>query len=453
MTLNIHHINEIPLTILFSSSNGNKLLKNNGYNHKIIVRFSKSLFDKMFQLFMEYGIEIQPFCKGDRRRNKDDPENVKKFYFDNVMEYNNTDGFYEICYMFTIFTTSKENNVILGNYLYTLIKDNVFKDSTITTGNTFSLSSDTMNNKSLTWTGDNGVDIKYKINILSLGRYKDKLGTTHKILTKMKIHHFMFVESDEYELYNNWINQEYCQLINSGYNYSKELNEGGQHMRNFIIEYWLERGEEFIWMLDDNISDYQRLNNGKKFKIESKEIFTSIEHYISHFDNIGLCSHNITSFVRGGSVRPCMLINEKHFSSLLINITTGIRFRFKYNEDHILSIDNICSGYQTICFNHILYNKPTSGKQKGGNSVIYNSQGNQDGYNKKCFQTVDFIRLEMENGNIKSKDVNKIFKVEKKKKGGVMISHLQIKYKFIPSDTQLKQNRVITPFNSGLLLN
>lgn len=453
MSLTIHHINEIPFTILFNNSNGNKLLKNNGYKYKIIIRFSKPLFDKMFQLFMEYGIEIQQFCKGDRCRNKDDPEKVKEYNFDKVMEYNNTYGFYEICYMFHIFTTSKEHSVILGNYLHQLIEDNVYKPSKITikkNTDSVSLRSDIMEKVKSTWTGDNGVDIKYKINILSLGRYTDKLGTTHKILTEMKIHHYLFCEEKEFYLYDDWIDKEYCVLM-TGPNFS-ERNEGGQHMRNHIIEYWFNEGEEYIWMLDDNISEYQRLNMGKKIKIKSKEIFTSIEHYISHFDNIGLCSHNIHSYVTGDGNRTCIVINEKHFSSLLINIQTGLRFRFKYNEDHILSIDNLCSGFQTICFNHILYNKPTSGNQKGGNSGIYDSQGTQDGYNKKCFDTIDFIRLQMGIGSMNMKDFNKIFTIQKKPKKGVEISHLQINYQHIESNKNLQQIQEMTEFNSGLVL-
>ena len=51
-------------------------------------------------------------------------------------------------------------------------------------------------------------------------------------------------------------------------------------------------------------------------------------------------------------------------------------------------------------------------------------------------------------GNKQSKDFNKIFNIEKKNKNGVQISHLQIKYEYIESDTLLRQNREMTEFNS-----
>jgi len=440
-------INLTPVYIYYSDGKPVKYMRDKGFNDRILIRYDTLFYDKMRELFQSFNIDIQ-LVKKTRKNN--DTEKVQLYQFDKIMEFNNIDdGFYEQCGIITIVTNTRFNREKVSEFICdemrTFYKDTKIQHKKITTSISCKKSVSFTND---CFTGDNGVDIRYKINILSLGRYKDKLGTTHKILSKMKIHHFMFVESDEYELYNNWINQEYCQLINSGYNYSKELNEGGQHIRNFIIEYWLERGEEFIWMLDDNIKKYLRLWRGNKIEIESKEIFTSIEHYISHFDNIGLCSHNINGFVNGNGRRDCITKNGKHFSSLLINIRTGLRFRFKYNEDHILSIDNLCSGYQTLCFNHIMYDKPTSGKQKGGNSGIYNSQGNQNGYNKKCYETIDFIRLQIGVGNIQSKNFDKLFKIEKKNKNGVMISHLQINYDYIESDTLLRQNREMTEFNS-----
>jgi hypothetical protein len=443
-------INLVPVYLLYTDGSENKNMKNEGFIHKIKIRYSQELFHNFYELFQTFNIDLNFWSKPSRN---EDSELVQLYQFNKIMDFDNTYSFYERCGLFTLFTNSIESRDRLSEFLYDEIKQ-IYPDSTKQiTKKTVSISSNIskMSYKNNVYTGDNGVDIKYKINILSLGRYTDKLVTTHKILTEMKIHHYLFCEDKEYELYNNWINNQYCVLINSGENFS-ELNEGGQHMRNYIIDYWVQRGEQYIWMLDDNIQHYHRLWRGNKIKIKSKEIFTSIEHFISHYQNIGMCSHNFSSFITSNSKRTCIVKNGKHFSSFLLNIQTGIKFRFKYNEDHIMSIDNLCSGYQTICFNHILYNKKTSGTQKGGNSNIYSSQGNQDGYNKKCFETIDFIRLQMGIGSMNMKDFNKIFHIQKKKKKGVEISHLQIKYEYIESDDNLQQIQEMTEFNSGLVL-
>jgi hypothetical protein len=294
-------------------------------------------------------------------------------------------------------------------------------------------------------------NIKYKINILSLGRYNDKTGKTHKLLCKMKIKHYLFCEDFEYIEYKNWINGDYCNLINSGKDYHL-LEEGGQHIRNYIMDYWRERGENFIWMLDDNIEFYQRLYYGNKIKIYSKEIFTSMEHYIKHYQNIGLCSHNLSSEMNSGGVRKCLYINMKHFSSLLINLKTNIRFRFKYNEDHIFSIDNLVKGFQTICFNHVLYNKKTSGTESGGNATIYKSGGNCEGYNLKCDTTINFIKADSDISFLDN-TIDKCLTIKTKIKNNRRIRHLTINYKYIENNNlKLQKIAEITPFYSNLKL-
>jgi len=446
-------LNDIETIIVFKQGGFNKYHKDNGFSHKILVRYSRKLYDLMKSYLGNYNIALL----GSSKNSKDDVEHTKEYDFLKIMYYDNTSGFYEKCGYITLYTKSKNDNDKLCDFLKEEITNNVYNDTTIRkdkiTNSITSFDKEVDEDyKNKVFTGDNGVDIKYKINILSLGRYNDELGTTHKILCEMQIHHYMFVEKDEYELYNNWVNHDYCELINSGHNYSN-LKEGGQHIRNYIIEYWLERGEEYIWMLDDNIQGYLRLYKGFKVDVKSKEIFTSIEHYMNHFDNIGLCSHNIQSLIRQKSNKNCLVINGKHFSSLLINITTGIRFRFKYNEDHIFSIDNINQGYQTICFNHILYDKLTSGTQKGGNQSIYNSDTNNQGYIDKCNLTKQMLENEIENGLIKMIKTDNVFQItDKKISKNNYVPHLKIKYNCFDSNKNLKKIKEITEFNSGLVL-
>mgnify|MGYP003134536717 FL=1 len=235
---------------------------------------------------------------------------------------------------------------------------------------------------------------KYPINILSLGRYTNDTGLTHRLLCKMKIYHHLWVEDFEFEKYGKWFNPTYCCLHNTGVNYS-EQKMGSKLVRNCILEFWETEAEHTpkkIWMLDDNISSYKRLNNGKKTKYEGAKIFTSIENYTEDIPNVKLCSHNFNPFVNGTGSRRIIIENEKHYSSLLISLGTGLRFKSKYNEDIIFSIENVLEGYNTLCFNHILYDKPTSGFTSGGNQQIYKNHTDQ-GYSDKWVYTWCFLNM------------------------------------------------------------
>ncbi len=215
---------------------------------------------------------------------------------------------------------------------------------------TISFKCDSFDNKA----GSNWTDIEddddvfliepaYKINVLSLGRYEDTTGFTHLLLCKMKLYHYLFIEVDEVDKYKNWVNRDYCKVVVCK-NYSK-LEDGGTPMRNKLIEYWVDRGEDFIWMLDDNIKYFTRNHMGMKFRFHSPKMFEVIETFCNRYSNIGVVS--LYDDQMQASKEPLQL-NTQCFSALFINITTGIRFRFKYNEDHLFTVDNICNGYVSI---------------------------------------------------------------------------------------------------------
>ena len=253
---------------------------------------------------------------------------------------------------------------------------------------------------------DNTTQTRFPINIQSLGRFKNNTGTTHKLLCKMKIFHHLWVEPQEFEDYANWFNPTYCSLHNTKINYSTEYNCGSTPVRNHILNYWeneVDVTPKKIWMLDDNIICWKRMNNGRKITYEGAKIFTSIEDYTQPLENVKLCSHNFNPFIVGTGSRRIIVENEKHYSSLLISLGTGLRFKTKYNEDIVFSLENIMSGYNTLCFNHILYDKKPSGLMGGGNSQIYDNH-RDEGYIKKWTHTYCFLKIWEIEDKIKFRD-------------------------------------------------
>ncbi len=228
-------------------------------------------------------------------------------------------------------------------------------------------------------------NIKYPICILSYKR-ANKYGFSHLTLSKNCINHYLFIEPEQEEEYRKWYNPKYCELIVADENLSKR-NMGSTSMRNYILKWARSKNYSRTWMLDDNIKDYRRYWQGVKNEINGNEIFASIERYVDRYNNVGAASHNFAPFICENDDRPCIVKNGKCYSSMLLPTKKGIKFRYKHQEDNLISMEFIEKGFTNLCFNHILYNKDTSGTNKGGNrEAIYNCKNKKsdgDGYKER----------------------------------------------------------------------
>lgn len=308
------------------------------------------------------------------------------------------------------------------------------------------------------WTcEDPNTKTKYPIAIVSYGR-SNKFGRTHKTLTAMKVHHYLFVEPDQHEEYYKWYDPTYCQLMMGGENYHTR-QMGSTPMRNYILDYFKEMCQDKCWLLDDNIKQYNRLHHGTKNPIESSVVFTHVENYVDQYENVGIASHNFNPDVRENDCRTCLVLNGKQFSSLLIPLDNDIRFRYKYNEDHLISMEYINKGYCNLCFNSICYDKNTSGNDKGGNAQsIYKVGEKVDGYKlkydyTKCLLTVLLIEGKLKLVEGKTIDDLMIFKKMKSKS-----HHAKFDYScLIGNDNKIIKktfpNVVVSPYVPELVFN
>jgi hypothetical protein len=292
--------------------------------------------------------------------NKLDRDYTDKYEF-YTMKYDNSKAKDMVCNHSVCYTLKDELNTVKK-----MIKDvfpNAFFKNTSPT--TLSIGINPQKGLRGEWFGkDEDLHTQFPISIISYKR-ANEYGRTHKYLTKCKIQHYLFVEPDEYDEYEKWYDKSYCWLI-KGKNFSQQ-NMGSTPMRNFILDYWNDKGLERVWLLDDNIKYYKRLYQGVKNEIYSVEIFKSLEKYITNYENVGLVSHNFNPEVREGDMRTCIVKNGKGFSSMLIKCDPEIRFRYKHQEDHLISMEYIEKGYCNLCFNNVVYDKNTSGMDKGGN--------------------------------------------------------------------------------------
>jgi len=393
--------------------------KRNGINtfqYKIIVRFNPKYFDDVYSGFnLEKYQNMKNFNSNLKNVETTDEYNLTMYVDFNSIKRTDTYPTFYIGY------NDKKELESIKHLVKNICKYSLFTSSY---KNTVSIMIDDVDQtfkKGQCWYSKEYIrKPRYPINIISLGRFTDTTGFTHKTLSSLKIHHYIFIEEREKENYEKWVNSEFCEIIIAD-NFS-ELKQGGTPMRNFILNYWREKNIDWLWMLDDNIKHFTRNHLGYKKIIKTGEIFSCVEDFINDTQNVGVCSFFDDQMV--ATTNP-VSINTQCFSCLFINLTTGLDFEFKYNEDHIFSIRNICSGYNTIKFHHFGYRKPVSGSIKGGNTdTIYAN----DGYNRKCDETIKYITEKINNNEFilkAGKTIDNFIKIKSLKNKP---RHLQLVY-------------------------
>jgi len=201
----------------------------------------------------------------------------------------------------------------------------------------------------------------YPIFIISKGRYDSRL--TSKALEKLKIPYKIVIEPQEYELYNKHIDKSKILILPFS-----NLGEGSIPARNWVWEYSINNGHEFHWILDDNIREFRRYNNDKKYLVTSGTIFKIAEIFINRYKNIALSGFQYSSFMAYNRQKKPYDFNTRIYSCILIKNNIPFRWRGKYNEDSDLSIRVLKEGYCTILFNCFLQDKVSTMKMKGGNT-------------------------------------------------------------------------------------
>ena len=370
--------------LFYKVSDSSDYLKNKNKYIKFISRIPDEDIIKFRTI---QGFENLQTCK---KGNVTVRDRTKEFDFD-VIPYDNSEGKDVVANHSVIITTPEYKqdvwDIITTNFPHAKLK-NSGKNSVTT-----QLYSEVVDRGEWFSYGKEE-EIKYPICVLSYKR-ADKNGKTHLLLTKKKINHYLFIQKSQLEAYESWYNPDYCKLI-VGDEWSDE-GMGSTTVRNYILNWGKDQGYDRVWMLDDNIKGYKRYYQGGKNEITSNEIFTHIEKYIERYDNVGGVSHNFNPFIAEGDCRACIVTNNKCYSSMLLKTDGEIIFRYKHQEDNLISIEYINKGYCNLCFNSILYDKDTSGMNGGGNrEAIYKCKDKDkdgDGYKERYeyFEAILFI--------------------------------------------------------------
>lgn len=220
----------------------------------------------------------------------------------------------------------------------------------------------------------------YPVYIVSKGRSDN--GLTTRALHEMGVPHFIVVEEHELEAYRNGrcfgellvLPNEYKTVYDTCDGLGLTKSTGPGPARNFCIDH--SKAHKRHWVMDDNIDAFHYLNRNEKFEVRTGATLKAAEDFVDRYANVPVAGLNYYSFCKKTDKVPPYILNTRIYSCLLIENSSGYRWRGRYNEDTDLSLRVLKDGLCTIQFNAFLCGKITTQRMRGGNSGdFYDAEG------------------------------------------------------------------------------
>lgn len=222
---------------------------------------------------------------------------------------------------------------------------------------------------------------QFPIFIPTKGRADSRL--TIKALQSMGIEEwYAVVEPQEFAQYAAVIPTQHIICLPLSYKQSyRTLDElglskstGPGPARNFIWDTAMQMGAGWHWVMDDNIRHFYRYHNNLKFEVLSGAFFRIMEDFCLRYANVAMAGPQYEMFVVRKQKRPPFLLNTRVYSCNLIRNDLPFRWRGRYNEDTILSLDLLKAGWCTVLFNTCCAQKIATQRVKGGNTRDFYEQ-------------------------------------------------------------------------------
>ena len=213
---------------------------------------------------------------------------------------------------------------------------------------------------------------------------------TSKALTEMGVQHNIVVEPQEVQKYKESVarmglltrvvelNMDYKKQYKLCDNFGLTKSTGSGPARNFIWDHSISEGHKFHWIMDDNIDGFYRMHRNERIKTKSPSMWRAMEDFVLRYSNVGMAGPNYAMFAFSSRAMPPYITNTRIYSCNLIRNDIPFRWRGRYNEDTILSLDMLKRGWCTIQFNAFLQKKLRTQTIKGGNTDELYKDGTKD---------------------------------------------------------------------------
>jgi hypothetical protein len=147
-----------------------------------------------------------------------------------------------------------------------------------------------------------------------------------------------------------------------------DLGQGSIPARNWIWEHAATTGAERHWIVDDNISEFNRFNYNRRITVLTSAPFRVIEDFTDRYENIAFSGMAHQGHIRDRSVMPPLTLNTRIYSVTLINTALQYRWRGRYNEDTDICLRALKDGWVTVQFNCFPARKAATMTMRGGNT-------------------------------------------------------------------------------------
>ena len=227
---------------------------------------------------------------------------------------------------------------------------------------------------------------QFPLYIPSKGRHEYMI--TSKQLSLMGVKHYVVVEPQQVSDYEKAVREMKLLTtvlpLDMSYKDKYELcdefgltkSTGPGPARNFAWEHSISNGYDWHWVMDDNIASFRRLNNNEKVKCKSPAFWRAMEDFCLRYTNVGMAGPNYFMFANARAKQPPFIANTRIYSCNLIRNDIPFRWRGRYNEDTIISLDMLKAKWCTIQFNAFLQEKMPTQAVKGGNTEeFYHKEG------------------------------------------------------------------------------
>lgn len=232
----------------------------------------------------------------------------------------------------------------------------------------------------------NNLQPQFPLYIPSKGRSEYMI--TSKVLTSLGVKHFIIVEPQEVDKYKDAVKKmnllatileldlEYKNTYELCDEHGLTKSTGPGPARNFAWDHSIFNSHKWHWVMDDNITSFRRLNTNEKVKVSNGAIFRAMEDFCLRYKNVGMAGPNYFMFASARSKMKPFILNTRIYSCNLIKNDVPFRWRGRYNEDTIISLDMLKRGWCTIQFNAFLQEKMPTQTIGGGNTQeFYHKEG------------------------------------------------------------------------------
>lgn len=217
---------------------------------------------------------------------------------------------------------------------------------------------------------------RFPVYIPSKGRWQNERRLSVRSLDHMNIPYHVVVEEQEYDQYAAVINPERILTLDPAYQRDYDTCDdepdskpkGSGPARNFIWDHAIDSGADWHWIMDDNISAFYRANKNREIPLMDGRVFFVMEDFVLRYEDVAMAGPRYQSFNTKRTVSAPFVLNTRIYSCNLIRNDVPFRWRGRYNEDTILSLDMLKAGWCTIQFSSFLQKKVATQRIPGGNT-------------------------------------------------------------------------------------